>query len=187
MIHGGDEFGKTKYGNNNTYCQDNELSWLSWDLSGENRSILAFARHLIRIRREHPVFRRKSFFQGRKLAGRDVKDIHWIKPDGKDMKLREWEHSHAKSLGMVLAGDAIPDIDAHGNKITDNSFLLLLNANPESLDFVMPKAPVGMWNLIFDTNLAESYFHGDTPQNLSSYLMAPHSLVLFSSSLIKGI
>jgi glycogen operon protein len=187
MIHGGDELGKTKNGNNNTYCHDSELSWLLWDLSEENRSVLDFTRNLIKIRREHPVFRRKSFFQGRKLAGRDVKDIHWIKPDGKEMRAKEWKHSFARSLGIILSGNAIPDVDIHGKRICDDSFLLLLNAHAESMDFVLPKAPGDHWRLILDTNLAESYFSGEISQNLPSYLLAPRSLALFSSSLKREI
>jgi isoamylase len=183
MIQGGDELGKSKNGNNNTYCHDSELSWLIWDLSEENRSILDFTRRLIKIRREHPAFRRRSFFKGRKLAGRDVKDIHWIKPDGKEMNVTEWEHSHTRSLGVMLVGIAIPDVDIMGEKICDDSFLLLLNSNPEGLDFLLPEAPGGIWKPVFDTNLSENHFPGEPPQNLSSYLLAPHSLVLFSSSL----
>ena len=183
MIFGGDESGKTKNGNNNTYCQDNELSWLPWILADNNMNILDFTRHIIKIRRDHPAFRRKSFFQDRKLAGRDVKDIHWIRPDGREMTVKEWEHSRVKVLGIMLDGNAIPDVDISGKRIIDDSFLLLLNANEEGVDFILPKAPNGLWQPVFDTNLVESYFPDDPRQPFLSYLLAPRSLVLFSSPL----
>jgi isoamylase len=180
MILGGDEFGRTKNGNNNSYCLDNEISWLPWNLSDENRDILDFTRYLIKIRKEHPVLRRKSFFQGRKLAGRTVKDIHWIKADGKDMTTKEWEHDMAKSLGMMLVGSAIPDVDIRGNSITDDSFLLLLNAHSDTIDFVLPKITNYSWQPVFDTNLPGAVSPGDYPDGLNSYMLAPRSLVLLS-------
>jgi len=185
MIRGGDESGKTKFGNNNTYCHDNELSWQEWDLSTENSAILEFAQYIIRIRTQHPVFRRRSFFQGRKLIGKNVKDIHWIKPDGKEMKVKEWTQSFSKSIGVMLIGDAIPDVDSEGRKITDDSFLLLLNAHHENLDFNLPKTPQGAWQPVFDTNLPHIEFSIDPQHPLTSYLLAPRSLVLFISPLIK--
>lgn len=151
MLFGGDEFGKTKQGNNNTYCQDNELSWIDWNIDEEGMELLEFTRKVIDIRKKHPVFRRKTFFQGRKLSGRGIKDIHWYKPDGKEMRIKEWDHSFAKSLGMLLTGDAIPDVNAEGEKIIDDTFLILLNAHWETVLFVLPKSSHGKWCLVVNT------------------------------------
>jgi len=183
MITGGDESGKTKNGNNNTYCHDSELSWQEWEADAKNANLLDFVQNISGIRKAHPVFRRKSFFQGSKLAGRDVKDIHWIRPDGKEMKAKEWEHSHTKSLGVIFTGNAIPDVDESGNRICDDSFLILLNAYPDSIEFTLPEAPSGNWKPVLDTNLEESFFPEDGPGDLTSYLVAPRSLVLLSSRL----
>lgn len=181
MITGGDETGKTKNGNNNTYCHDSELNWQEWELTEEKALLLDFVQNISKIRKEHPVFRRKSFFQGRKLTGKNVMDIHWIRPDGKEMKKREWEHSHTKSLGMLLAGDAIPDVDEAGHRICDNSFLVLINAYQESVDFSLPEAPSGRWEPVLDTNLENSLIRENGPEDIRSYLVAPRSLVLLSS------
>jgi isoamylase len=182
MLQGGDEFGRTQGGNNNTYCQDTEISWINWDLDDEGRDLLAFTRRLIALFKKHPVFRRRSFFKGRKLAGKDVTDIHWIKPDGTQMTEEEWEHSFAKSIGVLLAGNAIPDVDARGNAIIDDSFLILLNAHFESVDFFVPKAPQNGWRCVLDTGR-----HGDAHNctllevSRPSYKLKARSLVLLTS------
>ncbi|MBN1575522.1 MAG: glycogen debranching protein GlgX [Chitinispirillaceae bacterium] len=182
MLFGGDEIGKTKQGNNNTYCQDNKLSWLQWKPDDEGRELLEFTRFLIALRKRHPVFRRKSFFQGRKLSGRGVRDIHWFKPDGKEMLVREWSHSFARSIGMLLAGDGIPDIDIHGERIVDDSFLVLLNAHWEPIEFRLPKSPTkGGWIPVLDTNIAGSGMAEHVVRESTSYKLESRSLVLLRS------
>lgn len=181
MLFGGDEFGKTKQGNNNTYCQDTELSWLQWERDEEGRGLLDFARFVIDIRRQHPVFRRRSFFRGRKLTGRGVKDILWIKPDGKPLKVKEWKQSFAKSIGMLLVGQGIPDIDAWGKRIVDDSFLVCLNAHWEKVAFSLPKALGEPWKLVLDTNLPGTGA-SEHPENVpSSYELTARSLAVFIS------
>jgi len=182
MLFGGDELGKTKSGNNNTYCQDNDLSWIQWDENSTYKDILAFTRFLIALRKKHPVLRRKSFFQGKKLAGRNVKDIHWFRPDGKEMSHTEWAHSYAKSIGMLLSGDAIPDLDKTGRRIVDDSFLLLFNAHWEAVPFKLPRPPRAPWVLLLDTSLETSYSPGNSTIRFSGYTLAARSFVLFSSS-----
>ena len=182
MFFGGDEFGKTKLGNNNTYCQDNELSWFNWEITEEARALFTFTRSCIELRRRHPIFRRKSFFQERRLTGRGVKDIHWYRPDGKEMRVKEWRTSFAKSLGMLLAGNAIPERDAAGNRIIDDSFLLLLNAHWEPVDFTLPRPIATLWHPVIDTFLPGESFVAESLQTpCSRYLVGPRSLVLLCS------
>ncbi len=181
MLLGGDEFGRTQNGNNNTYCQDNELSWLNWEIDDEGKDLLDYVRLLIEIRKQHPVLRRKSFFVGQKLAGRGVKDIFWIKPDGKEMRVKEWKESFGKSIGMMLVGDAIPDVDSHGKRIIDDSFLMLLNAHWEAIDFVMPRAHGKKWNRLLDTNLPDGAASQGGDENMSSYTLNGRSIAVFWS------
>ncbi len=182
MFFGGDEFGKTKLGNNNTYCQDNEFSWFNWEITEEARALFTFTRSCIALRRQHPIFRRKSFFQERRLTGRGVKDIHWFRPDGKEMRVKEWRTSFAKSLGMQLVGNAIPERDADGNRIIDDSFLLLLNAHWEPVDFTLPRPITAPWHPVLDTFLPGESFVAESLQTPSNrYLVGPRSLVLLCS------
>jgi len=182
MLFGGDELGKTKSGNNNTYCQDNDLSWIQWNKEDPYHStLLPFTRFLIDLRKKHPVFRRKSFFQGRKLSGRGVKDIHWFGPDGKEMRVKEWNVSFAKSLGMLLSGDAIPDLDLQGRTITDDTFLLLFNAHWEAVPFRLPRAPHDEWSLLFDTNLDSCPYPRNDSFRFTGYTLAARSFGLFVS------
>src|SRR6202140_3535554 len=122
MLLGGDELGRTQRGNNNAYCQDNELSWVDW--SSIDEPLLAFTRWVIAFRRDHPAFRRRRFFQGRPIRG--TLDIGWFKPDGKSMTDKDWNVGYARSLGVFLNGKAIQGHDEHGRPITDDSFILLL-------------------------------------------------------------
>ena len=123
MLCGGDEIGRTQQGNNNVYCQDNEISWFDWNLDRSAQDILDFTRKIIRLQQEHPVFQRRRFFQGRRIQGSEVKDISWFTADGKEMMDEEWELGF-RSLGMRLAGDAIEETDAKGRPIIDDTFLL---------------------------------------------------------------
>ncbi len=122
MLHGGDEFGRSKQGNNNTYCQDNELNWFDWGLDDEGQALLAFTRRLIAVRREHPVFRRRSFFQGRPVRGSGVKDILWLRPDGQEMSDDDWNQGIVRTIGMRLAGDGLGEVDDLGQAIVDDTF-----------------------------------------------------------------
>jgi len=186
MMLSGDEFAASKNGNNNSYCQDNEINWLDWHPDEEGWEMVEFIRNLIRIRKSHPILRRKSFFQGKKLTGKGVKDIHWIKPDGKEMKVGEWKHSFARSLGMLLVGDAMEDVDEHGNRILDDSFLILLNAYWEPVEFILPRAPGGRWRLLFDTNRKEEKEPFTVFHRKLHYMLTARSLAVFTSPLKGG-
>ncbi len=134
MVLGGDEIGRTQGGNNNAYCQDNEVSWFDWD--GADKLLLDFARELIALRRDHPVFRRRRWFQGRPIRG--VPDIGWIKPDGQEMDDQDWDAGFARSVGLFLNGEGIMTPDDRGQRIVDDSFLLLFNAHHGPLEWTLP-------------------------------------------------
>ncbi len=153
MIFAGDERGHTKQGNNNTYCQDNELTWLRWDLAPSEKALLEFTKRIIRIRREHPVFRRRNFFRGRAMVNPSLRDVIWIRPDGREMKEQDWYNVYARCIGVLLTGDAIDEPDERGNPIVDETLLLLLNAHYEPMAFVLPLVAerTGQWELVLDT------------------------------------
>ncbi|MEV5407634.1 glycogen debranching protein GlgX [Thermopolyspora sp. NPDC052614] len=151
MLLAGDEFGRTQRGNNNAYCQDNAISWVDWSLAETERGLLEFVRDLSRLRRDHRVFRRRRFFHGR--AGGDGKgDIIWLTPSGREMGDSDWRLGYAKSLAVYLNGDAITEPGPRGEKISDDSFLLLINAHYEDMDFTLPDAEFGAkWQVVLDT------------------------------------
>ena len=152
MICGGDEIGRTQRGNNNAYCQDNELSWHNWKLDRADRELLVFVRRMIALRQEHPVLRRRRFFHGRRLHGSEVKDIAWFNPDGKEMTDEEWNQGLVRSLGVRLAGDAIEETDTRGQAVVGATLLLLLNAHHEPLPFTLPAHKRGVrWERLLDT------------------------------------
>ena len=138
MLCGGDEYGRTQGGNNNAYCQNNEISWLSWERDADAERLTNYVAGLIHLRREHPIFRRPKFFQGRKIRGSDVKDIMWFSTSGSEMSDEEWGVSYIRCVGMMLSGDAIDVRDYKGDPITDNTYLLLCNAHHEGVQFVLP-------------------------------------------------
>jgi glycogen operon protein len=152
MIAGGDELGRTQSGNNNAYCQDNEISWYDWDAAREHDVLLDFTRRLAALRHEHPVFRRRRFFQGRPLRGSDVADLGWFRPDGAAMDDDDWESGFAKSVTVFLNGDAIPDPDERGERVVDDSFFLLFNAHDAPIEFTLPDLGAGeRWDVAVDT------------------------------------
>jgi glycogen operon protein len=151
MIRGGDEIGHTQRGNNNAYCQDNEISWFDWDDMDDG--LLAFVTRLILFRREHPVFQRRRWFAERALYGENVTDIGWFKPDGTLMSDDDWQSGFARSLGVFLNGKAIPTPDSHGEPVVDDSFYILFNGHYEPLSFKLPTGPWGdAWMKVIDTN-----------------------------------
>jgi len=151
MLSGGDEIGRTQRGNNNAYCQDNEISWFDWPLGPSARRLLDFTAHLIRFRLDHPVFQRRRFFQGRRIRGSAVKDLSWLRPDGTEMTDEEWSHWFSPGLGLQLAGDAIEEMSDEGLPITDDTVLILLNAHDEPVPFVLPDHHGGAWEPVLDT------------------------------------
>ncbi len=151
MLLAKDALSATQDGNNNAYCQDNELSWVDWQLDAGQQEFLDFVRRVAGLRRDHPVFHRRSFFQGRSIKGGGVKDVLWLDPDGREMSDAEWKASFARCLGMFLAGSGLDERDVHGRLVRDDSFLLLFNAHHEPVPFRLPGNEGESWELLFDT------------------------------------
>jgi glycogen operon protein len=155
MLLAGDEIGRSQQGNNNAYCQDNEISWIDWTLDQSRRDLLEFTRLLCRLFHQHPVLRRRKFFQGRRIRGSEVKDLSWFRPDGLEMTDEDWHNWHARCLGLRLGGDAIDELDARGDRIRDYTLLLLFNAHFEPIPFVLPvHGDADAWEVIVDTREA---------------------------------
>ncbi len=156
MLLHGDEMGRTQGGNNNAYCQDNPISWVSWDLSPRDQALLEWTRRVAWLRHEHPVFRRRNFFQGRRIRGSELEDITWFRPDGEEMTDEEWNSDHLRTFGMRLAGDAMVEWNERGERVLDDTFLLLYNASPEMVAFVLPRSsPDVRWELVLDSSEPE--------------------------------
>ncbi|HJX46270.1 MAG TPA: glycogen debranching protein GlgX, partial [Gaiellaceae bacterium] len=141
MLLGGDESGRSQHGNNNAWCQDNELSWFDW--SSSDHELQAFTEQLIRLRREHPVFRRAAFLTGRDVRDSGLPDVWWFRPDGRRMTHKDWQREDARTLGVFLNGQEIPTRTPHGEEIVDDSFLLLFNAHFEPVTFTLPTRRFG--------------------------------------------
>ncbi|MGW3033637.1 glycogen debranching protein GlgX [Streptomyces sp. NPDC001178] len=183
MIGHGDELGRTQHGNNNAYCQDNEVSWVDWELTGEQRDLAEFTRYVIALRAAHPVLRRRRFFRGETATHprRPLPDLVWLAPDAQEMTEEDWQRSDAHSVAVFLNGDAIAEPDDCGRPVVDDSFLLLLNSYWEPVEFRLPDVTYGeRWTTLIDT--AEP--HG--PPDESEYkantglLVERRSLVLLS-------
>ena len=172
MLLGGDEAGRTQHGNNNAYCQDNEISWYDWDHIDQD--LLDFTRRLIALRREHPVLRRRRWFQGHSIRG--SVDLGWFKPDGSEMGDDDWDEGAARSVGIFLNGDAITDRDRRGQRVTDDSFLLLFNAHAEPVDWTLPKQWGQWWELVTET--ADSARDGEILESSATICVGGRSVVV---------
>ena len=141
MLLAGDEMGRSQQGNNNAYCQDNEISWLDWSLLDTNADLVDFVAGLARMRREHPVFHRRRWFTGRSVRGDEVGDIAWYRPDGSPMEDADWDVGFARALGVLLNGRAMPDPDPQGHPVVDDTFLILFNAHHGATRWALPEVP----------------------------------------------
>ena len=158
MIAHGDEVGRTQHGNNNAYCQDNELAWIDWLLTQDERELLAFTSDLVSLRKQHAVFRRRRFFAGDAAHGgkSELGDIEWFSSDGTEMDELDWRNGYARTLMVFLNGQAIPEPDPRGQRTVDSDFLLLFNAHSAPVDFALPPAQYGTaWRTRLDTTTAE--------------------------------
>jgi glycogen operon protein len=181
MLCGGDEIGRTQRGNNNAYCQDNELSWLDWDLDPRARGLLEFTRRLLRLRREHQELHRRKFFQGRPLCQAGIKDLAWLRPDGGEMAEAEWRESRLQVFGFRLCGEAMDDVDERGEPITDDTLLVLLNAGVAPVSFVLPDAhPGDRWEVLIDTAATAA------PERRTVAVGAPQPLAERSLQLLRA-
>jgi isoamylase len=157
MICSGDEIARTQHGNNNAYCQDNDITWLQWNLGDEQRELFEFACRVVRYRREHPNFHRRSFYEKDPESATNVESVQWFRSDGQRMRKRDWEEAGwMRTLGMYLDGRAAEIRDSKGEPVRDDDFLLLLNGHWEPVDFHLPrKLSGGRWSIAFDTNRPE--------------------------------
>src|SRR5260370_18229015 len=154
MLLGGEEMGRNQQGNNNAYCQDNEISWFDWNLNDQQRRLMEFTSGLIALRKEHPVLRRRRLFEGLFLPGADIKDLTWFKLDGTEIVDQQWADPEARSMAMRLAGEAIDEREPEGGRISDETLLVLLNTYHKTLEFTLPEAggvEDCQWELLMDT------------------------------------
>lgn len=186
MLQAGDEMGRSQQGNNNAYCQDNEISWLDWNLQTEDTALLKFVQRMIALRQAHPIFRRRSFFQDQRLHGR-VNNILWLNPDGLEMGDDEWNLGFARCLGMYLSGEAIGEVDRRGNAVEDDDFLLMLNASSEMIPFTLPGFRSNQrWISVVDTSLPSDQPGIKRHARGSVYPLQGRSLVLLRQSRSPG-
>jgi glycogen operon protein len=174
MISHGDEVGRTQHGNNNAYCQDNDISYMHWALDDRSRELLHFAREVFAITRKNPVFRRRRFFDGDPVSQHGVKDVSWIRPDGGEMSHEDWANSKNHALGMLIHGEAADDVDERGRPTRGQTLLLLMNAGIRARTFLLPPLPeIGQWQEMVNTAQALR----KVPKG-NAIGIAPHSLVL---------
>ncbi|MCC6416844.1 MAG: glycogen debranching protein GlgX [Gemmataceae bacterium] len=179
MILHGDEIARSQGGNNNVYCQDNEISWQPWELTEEQQAMLRWTQRVIRLRREHAVLRRRNFFRGRPIRGGDMKDILWVRPDGQEMSEAEWQDGGIRAVGVYLAGQAADITDDNGQPIVGESIMLLFNTSDRALTFTFPQVNHGgTWRVALDT------MHPDQPDGRpprfdgKRYRVGPRSVVV---------
>jgi glycogen operon protein len=178
MISHGDELGRTQHGNNNAYCQDNELTWIDWDLTGEQKRLLEFTAKLVHLRLAQPALTRRKYFQGRSIRGSDVKDVAWLAPDGREMTDEAWSADFVRSLGMMLSGNTIDEVNERGDPVVGDTLLALLNAHTDEVPFTLPPlAAEQQWHRLFDTGDTQSV--EPTFKAGSHYPLHGRSVVLF--------
>jgi glycogen operon protein len=159
MICGGDEFARSQQGNNNGYCQDNELTWFPWDLDDSRQRLLEFTRRLIQLRRDHPNLHRRKFFQDRVIRGSLVRDIAWYSTDGNEFPDESWSTEWNRALAVLFNGKTLAITDEDGHPIVDDSFLILINAAPEGVEFTLPSAPAERtWKQVLATENIDDPF-----------------------------
>jgi glycogen operon protein len=152
MLTAGDETGRTQGGNNNAYCQDNEISWLPWEWDDEGKALLGFTREVIALRNKHPLFRRLTFFRGRAVRDTGAKDIVWLQPDGSEMSDEEWNQGHARCLGAHLSGRGLSERDERGVPVEDDDLMLLFNASDQEIAFRLGNDGSEPWHVRIDTD-----------------------------------
>jgi glycogen operon protein len=178
MLSMGDEIGRTQKGNNNAYCQDNELSWCHWDLDESHHKLLEFTSHLIELRKSHPNFRRKKFYQDRTIRKSVERDIAWFGSDGHEMTEDEWNSNWIRSIGLMFNGETLNVVDdVMGRPVVDDTFLILINAYHEGVEFTLPKSPHDLgWIAVLDTADADEPFKDENVKD--SRILTGRSLVL---------
>ena len=179
MLLGGDEMSRSQEGNNNPWCVDSELTWFDWDLAERQEDLVDFTRRLIALRANHPVLRRGAFLTGEEPLGSGLPDAWWFRPDGLRMTRRNWQDGEARALGLFLNGMEIPGTDDDGERITDDSFLILFNAGNDPVDFRLPTRRFGaMWVVELTTAEPERLPEGERVAPRSAVSVAGWSTVV---------
>jgi glycogen operon protein len=185
MLCGGDEIARTQGGNNNAYCQDDEISWYDWELDDERRSLLDFTSRLVAFRRAHPNLHRRKYFQDRSIKHENAQDILWLKADGNEMTEDEWSQGWMKTIGLYLNGQTIGDVDASGDPVRDDSFLILMNCHVDRVDFSLPAIDgVTGWSIVVDTNAGT--VEPDVPLDLDHVAMLERQSLLMLRATFAG-
>ncbi|MEO5817988.1 MAG: glycogen debranching protein GlgX [Gemmatimonadaceae bacterium] len=176
MLAHGDELGRTQGGNNNAYAQDNEITWVNWELTAEQQKLTEFMRRLLTLRQAHPVLRRRHFFRGAPVAGSDQKDVTWLRPDGKELTDIDWRSPDARVLGMLIDGAATDEVDERGHAVSGDTLLLVLNAGDTPVSFTLPSltGEAKMWVIMVDTACDEVA----VGNGAAAAVVEPHALVL---------
>jgi glycogen operon protein len=147
--------GRTQKGNNNAYCQDNDISWVDWNLDDRRKALFEFTKRLIHFRKAHPVLQRRRYFTGRNILGSEAKDLAWFRPDGLEMKAEDWERP-CRRFAFLLGGDAIPTPDSRGRRIVDDSLLVVVNRDREDATFKLPTLEwAESWERVIDSEPEE--------------------------------
>jgi glycogen operon protein len=179
MILHGDEVGRTQKGNNNAYCQDNETSWLSWDLDPAAQEILRWTRRVVGLRKRHSVLRRRGYFQGRPIRGAGIKDVSWLRPSGAEMTDRDWNNAENRALAVRIAGMAADLLDESGRPVVDDTLLILFNPGDRDQAFRLPAAGLGArWTLLLDTARPDDH---DRPLRANSYTLTSRSMAVLAT------
>jgi len=180
MISHGDEYGRSQLGNNNAYCQDNEIAWMNWNWTKEQQQLFEFTRRIIAIRKEHPVTHRRRYFKNRQIQGEGIKDIRWLNTDGIDMSQEEWDTSFIRCMGMLLNGELMQEMDEYGNNLRSDILLILVNSYWEPISFTLPHEVVGaQWKVLVDTDREDRAAQEEVVQNV--YQIQARSLVLLKN------
>ncbi len=181
MLSHGDEISRTQCGNNNAYAQDNEISWVDWDLDEPRKALLDFTRHVIAVRQSSPTLRRRHFFRGQAIDDSGNKDLTWIAPGGGEMAGADWRDAAAHAIGMLIAGDATDEMDARGRPVKGDTMLMLLNGGPHQVHFRLPRRDEpGQWLPLIDTSVSSQQLGGHTAAK--EVTLAPHALMLLRFS-----
>jgi glycogen operon protein len=194
MITSGDEIGHTQRGNNNAYCQDNELSWLDWDLDDRAKRLRDFTRRLIRLRLDHPNLHRRKFFQDREIRKRSdgslvrvVKDIAWYSADGNEVSDEEWNACWTRAIALMLNGRTLQVMSENGDWLIDDSFLLLVNASHQGVEFTLPESPGGSsWHQVIDTENIDDPF-AEIVEVEDKVIVGGRALKLMSDRSVTGL
>ncbi len=179
MLAAGDELGRSQGGNNNAYCQDNEISWVNWDLGEEDQHLLTLVRHILAVRRDHPVFRQRAFFRGHPLDDGDVKDLAWFTASGVEMTAADWSAPAARTIGMFLSGKSIRNRGPRGERVTDDSFFILMHAGDQPREFTLPGEPWANWyDVIVDTADEDHPWSGRPLLPAHAVTLVPRSMLV---------